>query len=737
MMRSRASAATIVRMESPDDWFEVIVGKTHRVPLPDGPRGDGSVVALQADAVLMDAGWKLSGGLLARLSALAPGAALDAAVRTLAVARREAGDHVRHNSYFIDFPANVPGTLDFWVQCITEALATPQTAGQTAMQLAAGTVNLLGLPSYGTYQHTWEEMVAAHRDFIPAVSDRLTILNAGGALDEEISALYLSLAGSRVPLSEHDAAILAEAAMECAGGPQPQVIPVRENRAIINRVRLAARVPLLADTVTDVLRLAVAMSGGDVSLLEPARFRSLRRPERRALLAALDAVVAGSEAKLGDVSQRSEQWKRLGERLHPHEFPKWPQAAQVFAVARGERRVPSLASRAEAAFCAGDARAAATVLSAAPGMFFRSADRLLRTAADAGQRRQLLDIVAEIAPRASCRVLLSLREHLLNRVTPTDVSRVFAGRGGRGMALPDTRKPLDPGSVAALAQDLDAEIGRRLSLAAPLLVDPAVREVALPLSGKVMPDGLGIMPRGSASPVAGDVLRFFCYWRQRVQRTDYDLSVVMLDQHYGNPQHVSWTNYRTGYATYSGDITDAPDGATEFIDIRLREVPSRFILPQVHVYSGEGFAEAAESFFGFMLRDDVQEGAPFEPRTVRVKSDLRGSGRVALPVAFMRGDDGKWRAKWMHMYLRGYANFNRVEGNRVTTSLLTRAVLEREYLTVGYLADLARARGSAVTGWDGTIPAEPVTFIGLEQPEGLAPGSRIIALRNLADLIPE
>lgn len=214
----------------------------------------------------------------------------------------------------------------------------------------------------------------------------------------------------------------------------------------------------------------------------------------------------------------------------------------------------------------------------------------------------------------------------------------------------------------------------------------------------------------------------------------------MLDEHYGNPEHVSWTNYRAGlpgYATYSGDITEAPDGATEFIDIQLRHVTRRFILPQVHIYAGEGFANAAESFFGFMLRGSAQQGAPFEPRTVRMKSGLRGSGRVALPVAFMRGEDGKWRAKWMHLYLAGHANFNQVEGNRITTSLLTRAIIEREYLNVGYLMDLAGRNGTEVTAWDGTIPGVPVTFIGLERPEGLEPGSRVITLQNLADLIPD
>jgi hypothetical protein len=85
------------------------------------------------------------------------------------VARREAGDHVGHNSYFIDFPANVPDTMDFWLERITAVLAVPATARRTEAQLARGWVNLLDLPGYGTYQHTWAEMVAAHAEFIPAV----------------------------------------------------------------------------------------------------------------------------------------------------------------------------------------------------------------------------------------------------------------------------------------------------------------------------------------------------------------------------------------------------------------------------------------------------------------------------------------------------------------------------------------------------------------------------------------
>lgn len=90
-----------------------------------------------------------------------------------------------------------------------------------------------------------------------------------------------------MPLGEADLRLLEVLAAWCVDGEQPDEIPVRENRAVVNRVRVANDRPLLVDTVTDVLRLACVLAGGDVSLAEPARFRSLPRPLRKGLMTAL------------------------------------------------------------------------------------------------------------------------------------------------------------------------------------------------------------------------------------------------------------------------------------------------------------------------------------------------------------------------------------------------------------------------------------------------------------------
>ncbi|GAA5039123.1 hypothetical protein HNP84_003490 [Thermocatellispora tengchongensis] len=701
-----------------DNLEGLIIARRLRVPVgapaESGP-GWGEVAARQLDAALLSVGFTCSPALLERLATLPGESVVDLGVRVLAAVRTLVGDHVRHNAYFIDFPANVPDTLEFWAGLLREAMLDPVAAAE----VQGPALNLLALPRYGRYQHSYADLLAAHAELIPLAGDRVTVLDLGGSLESEARELYFSLAGSQTPLAAEDLAALRTLAAYCAD--RPEDIPVRENRAVVNEVRLAAGLPLLVDTVTDVLRLACGCSGGDVTLATPTRLRSFRRAERRALLQALDAVA--SPAKLGDVTRHREQWKRLGERLHPHEYPQFPRAGHVFEVARGVRRAPSLDGRVEAALASGRTGEAVELLRAAPGALLRRLDHLLRTGSDASA---VLEVAEQAAAGASGRVLLSLREHLQNRLAPA-AGRVFTNRYGRAWTSPDFRAPLEEKVLSRALAMLDEEITRRLPDPGELIVDPEVLDVALPLSGKAVAPGLGMLPRGSVTAVEGDLLRFFVHWRQAQRRTDYDLSALMLDAAYGNATHISWTNYANDFASYSGDLTEASEGASEFIDIDLAAATQPIIVPQVHIYAGERFDEAAEAFFGYMTRDPAQEGMPFEPRTVRMKSDLRGSGRVTLPLVFLRGEDGGWRVKWVHLYLKGHPAFNQVEGNRLTTSALVRSIVERDYLRVRHLAGLLRAKASQ-TGH--------TTYIGLRPPATLPPDARVFTPATLHELIP-
>ncbi|MBO0805423.1 MAG: TerD family protein [Nocardiopsaceae bacterium] len=739
------------------DLTEAVIARRHRVPLPEAEPGDGAAVARQLDAALMSAGFKLSRELFTGLSCLPAGQVMDLGVTVLRAVRVMAGDHVEHNPYFIDFPANVPETLEFWAELAERALAGGAVPDGALVDIGDGEMawagNLLSLPGYGTAAHAYEDMLAAHEALATSAGDRITVLHAGGTLQSEVASLFLDLAGSTVPLPREDVALLGVLAAECADGPRPEAIPVRENRAVINQVALAHGNPLLVDTVTDVLRLAAAASGGDATLETATRFRSFSRRERRVIMAALDGVVSASAAKLGDVPRYAERWKRIGERLHPHEYPAFPAARRVFAVARGEEKIPSLAAEAERRFRSGVPAEAARLLARSPGLMFRSLDRLLRSC-DGSQADDILALAARTAPEVSGRVLLSAREHFQNRgkLDRAGRPRIFPGRSGRTWVAPESRAGLDPAIRDEVLALLDETVASRLPETGRLIVDPALMGVALPLTGKPAAPGIGVLPRGSVTevvPAEQDVLTFFTYWRQVSRRTDYDLSAQMTTRDFTRNTAVSWLNYNSGdgAVTYSGDITSAPEGATEFISADLRRVTMDVLIPQVHIYAGEGFDKAAEAFFGYMLRERDQKGAPFEAATVRMKSDLRGSGRVALPLAFTRGEDGGWRAKWLHFYLRGYPSMNIAEEHKATAGLLVRSVLEREYLQVRYLTSLWSRRtpdGKAHLASTDSEAAEaaagasgPVTYLGLGRPEGLPGDATVFTPENLGGVIPD
>lgn len=746
---------------------KLVIEKTMRVPAVANVGielvDSSATVARQMDAVLTQIGFKASGPLLEHISKLPADIAMDRALVVLGAVRELVGDHVAHNTYFIDFPRNVPDTLEFWLSCLRGALAPSRLGSdgdapsdvELLLQISDPTFNLLSMPAYGRYQHTYAEMLARHDMLIASTKDRITVLHLGDTLDEELGALYRSLAGSTTPLGEADLAHLELLASMCLDAEQPQSVPVRENRAVINSVRLAAARPLVGvDTVTDMLRLACQVSDGDVTLARPTRFRPFTLAERRVLMAALDEVVADTPAKLGDVNRYAERWKRLGERLYPGNaaFDAYPHARDVFAVARGDKTARSLAGRVELAFADGRIRMATRILATAPGMLVRSLDRVLREAqvraeAEPTLVTDVLDVVESTIDRVSGRVLLSLREHLMNRREP-QLRRVFTNGARRGWVTEDTRPPLDDAVIERASVVIDAALGQRLPDCAHLVIESDMMGVALPLSGKATEDGFRVLPRGSVQAVDNEVLRLFTYWRQKYSTTDYDLSALFLDEKFEALGQVSYTNARWGPAVHSGDITSAPNGASEFIDIPLRGIATAgvtYIVPQINVYGGEGFDEVAESMIGFMARGLDQRGAPFEAATVRTRSAMRGQGRVALPMVFLRNADGTWFGKYLHLYLSGERAFNRVEGNYHSTSLLAQAMVRRQFLTVADLAAMWAPRVKTFTVLDtpqrpeeGPVFDAPVTYLGLSQPAGLLPeGSTVITPESLNEVVPQ
>ena len=121
---------------------------------------------------------------------------------------------------------------------------------------------------------------ARPREPLPGDDSALTELGLATAPDLE--RIVADLVAQATPFSAQDRADLM--ALRGFGPETAPHVTVKENLAVLTVVFPSLDFSASYRTVTDVLRLAVAMAGGDVSLAEPCRFPSFSRAQRRRLL---------------------------------------------------------------------------------------------------------------------------------------------------------------------------------------------------------------------------------------------------------------------------------------------------------------------------------------------------------------------------------------------------------------------------------------------------------------------
>ena len=139
----------------------------------------------------------------------------------------------------------------------------------------------------------------------------------------------------------------------------------------------------------------------------------------------------------------------------------------------------------------------------------------------------------------------------------------------------------------------------------------------MPFSQRSASRSLRTLVRGSkvALPEGGDTLRFFLWWKEgsvagkATGRVDIDLSAVLYDAQWRYKEHISYTNLKSDrYRAYhSGDITSAPNGAAEFIDLDMPSIVragGRYVLMSVLSFTRHPFVELPECFAGWMLRSE-------------------------------------------------------------------------------------------------------------------------------------
>ncbi|MBR8655294.1 TerD family protein, partial [Achromobacter sp. Marseille-Q0513] len=374
---------------------------------------------------------------------------------------------------------------------------------------------------------------------------------------------------------------------------------------------------------------------------------------------------------------------------------KSPPPLAAITAARRNDAPASFGSRVETLLAQRHIAALTPLLQQRPGEFARRLDVTLRRSTEPDA---VLDAFETVAAQASTPILLQvLAQARAPRPLPL---RAFTPKGAlaKVYGIQDRREPLAPEVLARAARICQDALIKRFASLPPLgrsFVDPALRDYIVPLAQRAASKSLRTLVRGSRLPLPDTrFIRLFLWWKNGRARTDIDLSAAFFDANFVFMQTVAYYNLKGFGGYHSGDIVDAPQGASEFIDLdidALVEKGIRYVVTSINSYTQQPYCDLPECFAGWMARADLASGEVYEPRTVVDRIDIASDTQICLPFVM---DLHERRVIWADLGLTSTPRWNNVRNNLSGVSLMLRALVHTPRPDLETLFDLhARARG--------------------------------------------
>lgn len=499
-------------------------------------------------------------------------------------------------------------------------------------------VNFLNYLTCGEWQPDFDPTKfcpALDRSHLPAVKQ------IPACDEEEIYRYSVQSITGHSPLSPDEASCVFDTLMhdidftsELMDRMKPKHIPCKENLAlyvsrIISRPEWREQACFRDfKSSTDVLRLAAAMSDQDVSLSKAPKFRNFKRGERRQLLELLEHTDKNEGFAL-----HPEEFKRLGERLHPGDYSYiFKEDYEIFTKIRNGVKIETYNSKLQELMKKPvNAELLSAHLMMRPGMFARNLDFALRNCSNEQQMENVLFRFISVCKSIEPRVLVQLINHFRNRNNPVHLATGKAN-GAVSKALERDIEPLSEDICKRVARDIFNQLWQVLRAEdtepKSVYIDPDCHcnKLIFPDNPRQVTSAMRAAACGSRTNLSdGNVLRAFLYWKGNDgpdlwNGIDLDLSVVFYGEekakfvYYANPKD------ETLGAIHSGDRRcSGKNGAVEYVDFDIKKCFQngfRYAALTVKSYSGEKFSEMENAFCGVMVRDG-KTGEQFEPATVK------------------------------------------------------------------------------------------------------------------------
>lgn len=480
----------------------------------------------------------------------------------------------------------------------------------------------------------------------PELKEFTNLIRISKGSEEIFNNIFTNLLSSKVSFGEVEKVDVAYFVLhnEKFADLLPEVIPNKENLITLTNNcidnfgfddKRTIALTKVYKTSTDVLRLAVAMSNGDISLSSKIQYKKFNRLERRFLLSLLDNI----KYPLEDMNRYKSQWISLGEIIHPGEYKnRYSNAFNNFTKLRNNTKIKTFNGKVNIAIESKDLNSLLKLLSKRPGEFARMVDRCLVNFNSLNDSNKILDEFEKVVDNVETTVIISLMEHMKDRLGEID-SRIFFPKGKLSKAyfkendLKEIDETIIKRTIAICEQGL-INIYKNKEPMGKVYIDECLKDFKFPTVLRNTSRTLQYKARGSKLPLEPNcnVVRTFLYWKEVPKQgdVDLDLSVIVLDSdfkivktcYYGN---LSNNDVKSFGLYHSGDIRKAPKGAAEYVDLDLDKIKSNggvYALVCAHSFTQQPFYQLDEAFIGYMERENPNDGKIFEPTTVSTKSDL-------------------------------------------------------------------------------------------------------------------
>lgn len=393
-----------------------------------------------------------------------------------------------------------------------------------------------------------------------------------------------------------------------------------------NLITLASRcMTVLAQSnlsSTDILRLAAALSNGDISFKKSFKFRSFKRSERRFFLACLER----SSNLLEDVSRRPELWKRFLHTLHPGDYAQ--QFSKVWEVNNRlfQGDTETFNSQVEKYLSARDPQVL-TLLQSRPGEFRR---RLVNCLEIFGEQAAEKFSSPGVLSKLTNLQLVSLQRYLITRSNRN--SRIFPPKGNWSKAQVVVASDLKCSfkSRDLIISSINTSLRQRLRPLAYL--DPKVDQIKLPTAGGEMTQ----YTRGTIIDIPKNITfaRTASYWKVgRGQTIWFDNGWNFFNEFWQPAGTCAWNyvNLHNKAAVFSGDPVSSQLGgyAAQMIDLyfdKLLKNGVRYAVWNILCYSHMPFSKAEEVFAALQWGEQPLAGKLFEPSRCQIFMPLTGDG---------------------------------------------------------------------------------------------------------------